>query len=60
MDEGVTAVAPPVPADRVTTDRESAVELVHRLELNGERPSSLRVEGNPPLARKNMAVFATT
>src|ERR1700689_4976998 len=36
MDEGVPAVPPPVPAHRLTADREATVELVDRLQLHGQ------------------------
>ena len=59
MDKGVTAVAPPVPAHRVASDREATVELVNRLQLEGQRPSRVWVEGDAALACQNVAVFAT-
>ena len=58
MDEGVATVTAPVSAHRVASDREAAVELVDCLELNGERPSRLCVEGHPSFARQNVPVLA--
>src|ERR1700722_11183115 len=57
-DEGVTAVPTPVPAHRVAPDREATVELVDRLQLEGQRPSGVRVEGDSALARQNVPVLA--